>query len=559
MCVPLLLVTLGLASAESTLAVQPPMPTLPDHPAQQDPAAIVDACAVNELAGQGSPGAAVAVILDGRIVFERGYGIKRYDDPDSAVDAQTQFRIGSSTKQFTAAGVLRLVDRGLVDLDAPLGRYVPEVRFAEAGFEDRVTIRDLLRHTSGLPDNSATQESDLYGKPDPQAMGRWVLAQGATVPHNPPGRFYNYSSANYMYAGHVIERVTGLSYPEYMKREVFEPAGMSNTTLVASEVEARGNFAFGHWQDIFHGYTLRVWSPSDQDNWARHPTGYVHSTAGDLVRWMDLLMDGGGDVLDPASAALMQASLVDMQERSAGRHYGFGVITETRGDLLLHHHPGSAWGWMATMDWVPERRFAVATLTNGYGALQGTADCAIEAWLNPRSVPDPPCPRTPERWPRWTGHYEGQTYVGDPWTMDVRQTPAGDLEMTLTAGGETFASEMRQTCGDARDRGAGSFAIDSNGDGGLDVTITFIEDPVEAGVVWIRHRQFVLRRAAGAEIPSPTQAQTPWPSSTPDPGPTTVPTTAPTGSGPVFLPWGASTHLPVESGRARIALLATGR
>ena len=107
-------------------------------------------------------GAAAGVALDGRLVMAEGFVLKRKDGGD-AVDADTQFRIGSSTKMLTAAGMLRLVDKGLVDLDAPISRYLPDLRFAAVGAEDRVTVRDLLQHTSGLPDNSVTGEADLYG------------------------------------------------------------------------------------------------------------------------------------------------------------------------------------------------------------------------------------------------------------------------------------------------------------------------------------------------------------------------------------------------------------
>lgn len=462
-----------------------------------DPVAVTRACVQQEMAAGRLIGVSVAVMRDGEVVMSEGFGRKHRDRTDT-VDAATQFRIGSTTKMLTAAGVLRLVDRGLVDLDAPLARYVPEVRFAEPGFEDRVTIRDLLQHTSGLPDNSATQESDLYGKPDPAAMGRWVLAQGATIPHNPPGRFWNYSSANYMYLGHVIERVSGLGFPAYMEREVFAPAGMRDTTMLAGEVEARGDFAFGHWNDIFNG-GLAIWRPSDQDNWARHPTGYAHSTASDLVRWATVLMDGGGDVLTEASAHLMTSPLVAMMSPE-GEAYGFGVISQPYRNLALKRHPGSAWGWMATLDWVPEQRFAVATLTNGFGALYGSATCAIDAFLTPgpSTSPRPSCPQRPDEWHGLAGRYEGRTNVGTPWSWDVALVDGVLTATVARADGRRVRTAMAQDCGLADASGPRSFRADTDGNGSVDQVVTFIDDPVEPGVVWIRNRFFVLRRGGQA-------------------------------------------------------------
>lgn len=469
-------------------------------------------------------GAAAGVAMDGRVVLAEGFG-KTRKDGGVAVDADTQFRIGSSTKMLTAAGLLRLVDRGLVDLDAPISRYLPDLRFAEPGAEDRVTVRDLLQHTSGLPDNSVTGESDLYGKPDEDAMRRWVLSQSTTLPHNPPGRFWNYSSANYMYAGQIIERVSGMSFQRYMRQEVFEPAGMPDTTMIASEVEARGNFAYGHWNDIFHG-RLDIWKPSDQDNWARHPTGYAHSTVKDLLRFTTLLMDGGGDLLSPASARLMTSPLVYVDQRG-DQYYGFGVFSERYQSLAINRHPGSAWGWMATVDWVPERRFAVVTLTNGFGALYGSATCAIDAWLAPKSAPPigGTCPQRRDRWPTLVGHYEGHSYVGTPMVFDVMMT-GGTLFLDVTrADGSHASTAMAQDCGLAYESGPGAFRVDLDGNGAVDTVVTFIADPVEPGVVWMRHRQFVLRTGSAAGEPTvavptvmaPTTAPTARPSPSPRP------------------------------------------
>lgn len=460
-------------------------------------------------------GAAVGVAQDGRRVMAEGFGLRRKDGSE-AVDADTQFRIGSSTKMLTAAGLLRLVDKGQVDLDAPISRYLPDLRFAQAGAEDRVRVRDLLQHTSGLPDNSVTGEADLYGKPDEAAMRRWVLAQGATLPHNPPGRFWNYSSANYMYAGQIIERVSGLSFQRYMRQELFDPAGMQDTTMVATEVEARGNFAFGHWNDIFHG-GLAIWKPTDQDNWARHPTGYAHSTVGDLLRFAVLMMADGGGLLSPESARLMSSPLVFVDQR-ADQFYGFGVFSERHQSLDLKRHPGSAWGWMATVDWVPERRLAVVTLTNGFGTLYGSATCAIDAWLAPRpaAVPGGSCPQRRDRWPAFAGHYEGHSYVGTGMAYDLFLSEGTLFLSGIRSDGRPFRSAMVQDCALAFNQGPGGFQVDLDGNGAVDTTVTLIADPVEPGVVWMRHRQFVLRAGPPA---APTLEPTPSPLQSPTPGP----------------------------------------
>jgi CubicO group peptidase (beta-lactamase class C family) len=243
----------------------------------QDLESQLAACIADESRRKGLVGGSVAVLQDGEVVVARGFGRKHRSTRDT-VNERTQFRTGSTTKQFTAAGVMRLVDRGLVDLDAPVTDYVPELRFADDGAAQRVTIRDLLQHTSGVPDTSAMERDDMFGPNTPEALAEWVADQATTRTWAPPGRFYNYSSANYMYLGRVIEAVSGQPFQDYMSSEVLAPAGLTQSTFWATDVVARDNYAFGHWRDIFDGGTLLIVRPTEMDSWARHPTGYLHST-----------------------------------------------------------------------------------------------------------------------------------------------------------------------------------------------------------------------------------------------------------------------------------------
>lgn len=450
-----------------------------------DRAEAIDTCVRNEMSSRGIHGAQLAVARDGEIVFERAYGRKHRDRVDP-VDVHTQFRIGSTTKTLTVAAVMQQVQAGAIDLDAPITAYLADFELAEPGQAERIMVRDLLRHSSGLHDTSAMDESDLFGPTDPGAMGRWVAEQRGSTPYAPPSRFWNYSSANYMYAGHILERVTGLSYPDYMDERIFEPAGMLDSTLHAEEAVARGDFAFGHFPNPFSGQ-LEIYDLNEANNWARHPTGYANSTAGDLVRFASLLMAGGGDVLAREAVAKMQ-SRQQYRDLRSDQYYGLGTFVEYYRGHEMIHHDGGAWGWSATLKWIPEAGVAVATVSNTYGGIMSTSTyCAIDAYVEPEDPPAPPCVLDRSSWDALIGTYTGSVNSGASWTFHVtRPTSLGNLRLRIEREtGEPRDYELTQDCRLWLAAGSGTFQAEGLGQ------ITFIADPVEPGVTWLRNRFFV--------------------------------------------------------------------
>lgn len=471
--------------------------------AQDYPAERVDACMRAEMARGGVYGAQIAVLRDGEIVLERAYGRKHRDRPDP-VDPHTQFRIGSTTKPLTAFAILQQVDAGRLELDAPMTRYLPGFELAEPGQAGRITLRHLLSHASGLHDTSAFDERDLFGPTDAGAMGRWVEAQRGQAPYAPPGRFWNYSSANYVYLGHILERVTGTSYPDYMDRQVFAPAGMADSTLHAEAAIRRGNFAYGHFQNPFSG-RLEIYDLNQANNWARHPTGYANATAGDLVRFAALMMQGGGALLSVESAQAMQ-SRHQHRDLRPDQFYGLGTFVEHFRGREMVHHDGGAWGWSATLKWIPEARVAVATTSNiGGSILTGATQCALEAYVSAGSPRPLACGLDPARWDDFVGHYAGSLNTGARWLVEVsRPEPGGELRLRVEPeGGAAADYALAQDCGLWLSSGAGSFQAGALG------LVTFIRDPVEPGRMWLRNRFFAAGRAP-APPPRPPALHLPW-------------------------------------------------
>ena len=388
---------------------------------------VVDRCVADAMAAANTPGASVAVIVDGELRYEHGYGAKRRGGSDP-VNAETRFRIGSVTKMLTAAAVMQQVEAGTVFLDDRVTRHVPEVDFLGHWPAGAMTVEHLLTHSTGIPDLVFAQDGDT----GTDALSDWAASLYGVGLHAPPGVLFNYSNPNFNLAGLVAERASGMDYRSYMDAHVFAPAGMSNTTFDPAEVVASGNYSWGHMPNSGGGEGR--YAPDDYDNWVYAPAGYAFSTAGDLARWALLLSDGGGEVLSPESAARMQAFHQDLAT-VPGAGYGYGIFVEPFYDLTIRQHGGNIWGWGAYLLWRPEQRFAVAVLANTFQSLGDAAYCIADAVLEPDHSAAPVYPVDPDRRRLFEGTYDvtvgtGWDYSPYPVQGEVSQT-GGQLLLHL--------------------------------------------------------------------------------------------------------------------------------
>ena len=161
-----------------------------------------------------APGAglALAIVQGGEVAYANGFGVTSAEDGGVAVTPQTLFRIGSTTKPLTGTAVMRLVERGLLDLDRPVTAYLPWLRFSEAGVAERVTLRMLLSHTAGLPREQITPHL-LFGRRDPAGLEAYVREELPRLPLvAPPGVVWSYSNPGINLAGYLAEVVSGRPY-----------------------------------------------------------------------------------------------------------------------------------------------------------------------------------------------------------------------------------------------------------------------------------------------------------------------------------------------------------
>jgi CubicO group peptidase (beta-lactamase class C family) len=280
------------------------------------------------------PGAAVLVVKDDKILFERGYGVTDLKALNK-IDERTNFRLASVTKQFTAMAIMLLVRDGKLRYDEPLTDIFPD--FPEHG--KVITIRMLLNHTSGLQDYE-----DLMPKPDPtvpveqiqiQDSGVLELLKHQSTTKFPPGSKWEYSNSGYVLLGVIVERVSGESFPDFLHNRIFSPLKMNNTVAYVRGKNEVPNRAFGH--------TLEsgAWKQTDQSpTSATLGDGGVYCSLEDLAKW-----DGALRSNTLLTAAAMRAALTDVsvpgvvEPDGNAAQYGFGwFLNPYKGHQRMWHY-----------------------------------------------------------------------------------------------------------------------------------------------------------------------------------------------------------------------------
>ncbi len=295
---------------------------------------------------------AVLVGIDGNIAFEKGYSIanEEWAAPNSP---RTRFRIASLTKQFTAACILLLQERGRLTVHDPISRYLSDL-------PDNwrpVTIQQLLTHTSGIPDY--TNDAQF---PKLQVTGATPLQLISLVTAKPmqfsPGAAWAYSSTNYILLGMIIEKTSGQPYPEFLKSSIFSPlAMMSSGYERASDIVKER--ASGYQ---INDNNFRVEHADYMDMSASYAAGGVYSTVEDMYRWNEALAQPG-KLLSAASLDEMFTPHVETPRK--GLHYGYGVfVTEQKFGKLLYYHTGGVNGFSAVIQRYPKERVCISVLAN---------------------------------------------------------------------------------------------------------------------------------------------------------------------------------------------------
>jgi CubicO group peptidase (beta-lactamase class C family) len=306
----------------------------------------------------GLPGMALAVIEGDAPVYLRGFGSA--DGGARAVTPDSLFIIGSTTKSMTALAILQLADAGKLRLDDPVTAYIPNFL---GGTDGRaITLRMLLNQTSGLSHAAGDQPVLSPGDTSIRAIQNWTLALNAGALDRRPGSSYEYSNANYVVLGAVLEIVSGQSYPDYMREHVFAPLGMSNTYASLADVPP-GRLTQGH--KAFLGASIPAEVPYAP---AFLPAGFVISSASDVARYLAAQLPGSTMAprlgISPAALAQWHRGVAAMDPAGKGR-YAMGWAADTFNGLPVAYHTGDTGTFASEFTLDLANRRAVVLLTNG--------------------------------------------------------------------------------------------------------------------------------------------------------------------------------------------------
>jgi CubicO group peptidase (beta-lactamase class C family) len=363
-----------------------------------------------ELKAGHTPGAAVAVVSGDRVVYAKGFGVTSAEEGGSAVTPDTLFRMGSTTKMFTAAALVALASEGKIRLDAPVGDFVKNLPPKIAA----LTAHQLLSQSSGLRDFAPTVTSD-----DDAALAKNIRAWNDDLFFTEPNTIYSYSSPNYWLAGFVVEELSGRAYSDAMRELVFKPLGMRRTTLRPLEAMTHP-LALGHNVEKGSAVVIRPIA----NNVAKYPGGSIYSSANELARFAVAMMNGGRLEGRQALAPLVVEQLPKPQVYLPGEErafYGYGLLGFESGGVKTVSHGGVSSGYGSTIMFAPEHKFAVIVLTNRNGeTLPRTRQRAMQLALPLK--PDPaeqpkPMPPDADEMRRYVGKY---AHAPQTWEVFVK-------------------------------------------------------------------------------------------------------------------------------------------
>ena len=314
--------------------------------------------------GTGTPGAAVLVIRNGRVVHAKGYGMASLAN-QTPITPDTSFLLASVTKQFTAMAIMMLAGQGKLKYDDTLASFFPQFPAYAKG----ITVRHLLNHTAGFPEydrlfqDAAMVRKEDYGLPRRPARGGFeptvqdvlkILAK-QTEPRFAAGSKFEYSNSGYVLLALIVEKISGQRFARFLEQKIFQPCGMKRSLLYDETRPAIRNAATSYRKES-GGWVEVNYTPSNfvygEDN--------IYTTIEDLYRWDQALEQ---HKLVPA-ATFEEAIKPGRLNDGSATAYGFGWNLGERGGSKAHSHGGSWLGFRTAILRIPGQRLTVAVLSN---------------------------------------------------------------------------------------------------------------------------------------------------------------------------------------------------
>lgn len=308
----------------------------------------VDDYVEHYLERHGLPGASIVIVKDGEIIHAQGYG---HDSEGEALTANSIVRIGSVSKSFTAFAVLQLVDEGKVQLDDPIVRHLPMLTMDDPRFQE-VTVRQLLSHTSGIPNPTIVSGADTL-EGGVERLQQWKLQSN-------PGEKHSYSNANYWILAWLVENVSGMEFAAHLNASLFSPLGMDDSLAPVNSGDAIPNLPKGYV--TAYGTAIPISEMEQMFSGA----GNIVTTAADMGQWLSMLTNDG---VSPLGARLLSSSLLEesFSPQPGSERYGLGWSFSSS-DVAPQRvqHSGALSSYQAQHSVIPSSGYAIAVMLNSF-------------------------------------------------------------------------------------------------------------------------------------------------------------------------------------------------
>lgn len=305
------------------------------------------------------PGLAVGIVADNETVYARGLGLRSIETQEP-IKMTTLFHMASISKPFSATAIMQLVEQGRIRLDAPVVTYLPYFKLDDERYRD-ITVQHMLSHVSGMPD----VEDYEWGKPqyDEGALERYVRSLSSKKLISEPGAKFAYSNMAFECLGDVIAKVSGMSFDDYVKRHILDPAGMAQSSFLKPE-DLPGNWAAPHVRVL----TSLAWEGYPY-NRMHGPSSALHSSVLEMCNWAVANLNRGNwqgrQILSALSYDILWRPWARIRE---GRQVGLSwFLGEYRGEKTVEHGGGDI-GFNTHFVMLPDKRAAVVVLCNSMPA-----------------------------------------------------------------------------------------------------------------------------------------------------------------------------------------------
>lgn len=308
----------------------------------------------------------LAIIKDGEIITNKGYGYKDYENKIKT-DEDTVYAIGSATKSFTAAAVAKLVEEGLLEWDKPVKSYIPEFEMYDEYVTEELTVRDILCHRCGLPRHDLVWFLSRHSSEELMSKLKYLK------PSAPFRNTLQYQNLMFALAGYLIERVTNKRWHEFIDEVIIKPLGMENTAFYVEDAEKIENRAFPH--GYFSGEIKQIPYYYFPRNSTIGAAGSILSNAKNLLKWVEFNLNKGDfegrqiisekEITECHTPQMINKTMfqngleeIDMQS------YGLGWFIESFKGHKIVHHGGNINGFSAMIGFIPSQNAGYVFLTN---------------------------------------------------------------------------------------------------------------------------------------------------------------------------------------------------